>query len=63
MSIIEIFYEIAKQMRSDWNKARSATNHPSLKGASIETAFRDFLKHYLPKSLDISSGVIVDSIC
>jgi hypothetical protein len=63
MSIIEIFDEVAKQTRSDWNKASNSNNHPNFKGASIETAFRDFLKHYLPKSLDISSGVIVDSIC
>lgn len=61
MDIAKIFDEVAQQMRADWNKAKNATSHPVLKGASPETAFRDFLRQYLPKSLDISSGVIVDS--
>jgi hypothetical protein len=61
MKIAEIFDEVAQQMRSDLSKARSAVQHPSLKGASFEETFRTFLRQYLPKSLDISSGVLVDA--
>lgn len=61
MKIAEIFDEVAQQMRSDLKKARSAVQHPGLKGALFEETFRTFLRHYLPKSLDISSGVLVDA--
>jgi hypothetical protein len=62
MKIAEIFDEVAKQMRSDFEKAQKAVNQPGLKGASFEETFRTFLKEYLPRSLDISTGVLVDSL-
>lgn len=61
MKIAEIFDEVAQQMWSDFNRARSAVQHPGLKGASFEEVFRTFLRQYLPKSLDISFGVLVDA--
>ena len=63
MNIAEIFDEVAKQMRSDLKKARiAAAKHPGLKGASFEENFRNFLRQYLPRSLDVSTGVLVDAL-
>lgn len=61
MNIAEIFDEVAKQMRSDFEKARKAVRHPGLKGASFEETLRTFLRDYLPRSLDISTGELVDA--
>jgi hypothetical protein len=56
-----IFDEVAEQMRSDLRVARVALQHPGLKGASFENTFRRFLRQYLPKNLDVSTGVLVDA--
>lgn len=61
MKIGGIFEEVAKQMRSDFDLARKAMTHPGLKGASFEESFRTFLREYLPKSLDVSTGILVDA--
>jgi len=61
MNIAEIFDEVAKQMRSDFEKARKAIRQLGLKGASFEETFRTFLREYIPRSLDVSSGVLVDA--
>jgi hypothetical protein len=61
MDIVNIFDEVAGQMRSDLKKARTVLQHPGLKGASIEETIRTFLREYLPKSLDISTGTAIDS--
>lgn len=61
MDIDEIFNEVAEKMRSDLKQARSALSHPGMKGASAEDSFRAFLREYLPRSLDVSSGVLVDA--
>jgi hypothetical protein len=56
-----IFDEVAEQMRSDLRMARFALQHPGLKGSSFENTFRKFLRQYLPKNLDVSTGVLVDA--
>lgn len=61
MKVPEIFDEVAKHMRADVEKARMALQHPGLKGGSFEEIFRLFLREYFPKSLDISTGILVDS--
>lgn len=61
MNIVEIFDQVAEKMRSDLAEARSALQHPGLKGSSFEEIFRHFLRNYLPATLDISTGIIVDS--
>lgn len=61
MDIASIFNEVAEQMRADLNKARTALTHPGLKGASFEQTFREFLREYLPRSLDVSTGVLIDA--
>jgi len=61
MNIAEIFDEVAKQMRSDFDKARKAATQPGLKGTSFEQTFKNFLREYLPQQLDVSTGLLVDS--
>ena len=61
MNIEEIFNEISVQMRSDFKKAQKALDHPGLKGDAYEEILRYFLKDYLPKSLDITTGNLIDS--
>jgi hypothetical protein len=52
---------VASQMRADIKKARAILEHPVIKGASFEEVFRCFLREYLPNSLNVSTGIIVDS--
>jgi hypothetical protein len=61
MKIEEIFDEVANQMRSDLEKARTALKHPGLKGEAFEETFKQFIRDYLPRQLDISTGIIIDS--
>lgn len=61
MNLKEIFDEVSKQMSSDLEKARKSFNHPGMKGNSAENTFKDFLNKYLPKNLDISTGILVDA--
>jgi len=61
MNIAEIFDEVAIQMHSDFEKVRKAVKHPGLKGTSFEETLRIFLKNYLPRSLNVSTGELVDA--
>lgn len=61
MDIVGIFDEVSKQMQSDFEKSRQALHHAGLKGSANEEIVRRFLEHYLPKHLEISSGIVVDS--
>jgi hypothetical protein len=60
MDIDRVFNEVAQKMRSDLERARGALSHAGMKGASAEDTFRTFLREHLPRSLDVSSGVLVD---
>ncbi len=61
MDISGIFTNVATKMRADFEGARAAMTHPALKGNAFEETFRAFLSQYLPNSLDILSGQVVDS--
>jgi len=61
MNLENIFEEVSRQMLSDFEKAKSALSHAGLKGGSNEEIVKIFLRQYLPKTLDISSGLVVDS--
>lgn len=61
MRIEEVFNEVSHKMRADLRKARGALSHAGMKGASAEDTFRSFLRDYLPRSVDISPGVLVDA--
>lgn len=48
-------------MRLDFEYVRAVIKHRGLKGGSNEEIFRTFLIEYLPKSLGISTGELVDA--
>lgn len=48
-------------MKSDFVKAQKALIHAGLKGGANEETVRKFLRQYLPKTLDITTGILVDS--
>jgi hypothetical protein len=61
MSFEDNIQTVAKIMRADFDEFRSLTTHPGLKGDSAESIVRTFLRSYLPKNLEISTGHITDS--
>lgn len=62
MNLGKLFDEVSKKMNNDMNETRKAIDkHAGIKGASFEEIFRTFLRKYLPKAFDISTGFIVDS--
>lgn len=61
MDLEKLFSEISIKMRSDLEQARVSLDHAGLKGQAVEDKVREFLRQYLPKSLDISTGKLVDS--
>ena len=48
-------------MRADLAATRASLSHPGMKGSAIEEMLRIFLRQYYPKTLDISTGILVDS--
>jgi hypothetical protein len=61
VDLTSIFDEVAEQMRSDLRMARSALRHSGLKGSAFEETLRRFLRRYLPRTLDVSTGVLIDA--
>ncbi len=61
MDLKGIFDEVSNQMKSDFAKAQKSLSHAGLKGGANEEAVRRFLRHYLPRTLDITTGLLVDS--
>ena len=61
MDLKEIFNEVSSQMKSDFVKAQKSLTHSGLKGDANEETVKKFLRQYLPKTLDITTGTIVDS--
>ena len=61
MNLKEIFDEVSDQMKSDFTKAQKSLSHAGLKGTANEKTVREFLRQYLPKTLDVTTGMIVDS--
>ncbi len=54
------FKAIEAQMKAKLSEIRSTLSHPGDKGASLEKAFRDFLREYLPFYLRVGYGEIID---
>jgi hypothetical protein len=61
MDLESIFNDVSDQMRRDFTKAQKALSHAGLKGSANEESVKQFLRQYLPRTLDISSGMIVDA--
>src|ERR1700730_16202512 len=55
------FIAIESQMRDNLAKARARFNQAGDKGTSVEEAFRQFLRDYLPRRLAVGHGEIIDS--
>jgi len=52
---------IEYQMKAKLAEIRATFNHSGDKGTSIENLFREFLRKYLPRRLEIGNGEIIDS--
>lgn len=61
MDLKEIFNEVSNQMKSDFAKAQKSLDHTGLKGDANEETVKKFFRQYLPKTLDITTGTLVDS--
>ena len=61
MELESIFNDVSDQMRKDFTKAQKALSHSGLKGSANEESVKQFFKQYLPKAIEISSGMIVDA--
>lgn len=62
MKLESIFDEISKAMLSEFEKTRAAIgSNPSLKGTAFENTVKKFLRDHLPSSLDVTTGLVVDS--
>lgn len=62
MHLAAIFDTAIKKMQAELDEARQAIDsHMAARGTSFESIFREFLKKYLPPSLDVSTGFLVDS--
>jgi len=60
-NVQEVFKRVSSKMRAEFEEACAAVSHPTIKGDNSEKIVHNFLKKYLPKSLDITSGIIIDS--
>lgn len=56
-----LFAASARKLKSELDEARAAVQHRGLKGNLNEVAFADWLRNYLPRTLDVSTGEIIDS--
>ena len=52
---------VEKQMAAKLEEIRISFNHPGMKGTAVEDSFRAFLREYLPKSLEVGYGEIIDT--
>ncbi|MGH0255228.1 DUF6602 domain-containing protein [Sinorhizobium meliloti] len=56
-----LFAASALKLKSELDEARASVQHRGLKGSLNETAFSDWLRTYLPRTLEVSAGEIIDS--
>lgn len=61
MDIKQIFSEVSTQMRADFSRSQQSLSHTGLKGGANEEIVRQFFRQYFPKTLDVTSGTLVDS--
>ena len=61
MDIEKVFSYTSEKMKLEWKQIRESFKHSGNKGTSLEDAVHEFLKDYLPESLGITKGEIIDS--
>ena len=59
-SLSEIFKDITNKLRSEIIQSQKITSHTYSKGYYIEEIVREFLRKYLPPSLGVTRGFVVD---
>lgn len=60
-TIANIFDSISKKMMLEFEVSRNTFSHNGLKGSANEVILIDFLRKYLPKKIEITSGQIIDT--
>ena len=55
------FTWVEKQMQGTLADVRDTFSNSSVKGTSMEDVFRDFIRQYLPRRLEVGHGEIIDS--
>ena len=61
MDLEKIFDITSKKMILEWSQIRESLSQSGEKGTSLENGFHSFLKNYIPNSLGICKGEIIDS--
>lgn len=56
-----LFAASTRKLKSELDEARASVQHRGLKGSLNEVAFANWLRNYLPRTLDVSAGEIIDS--
>lgn len=59
--IREKIAHVEVQMKAKLEEIRTTFKHKGNKGSSVEEQFRQFLREYLPRRLDVGHGEIIDS--
>jgi hypothetical protein len=52
---------VESQMKAKLDEIRATFAQSGDKGSSVEDSFREFLRQYLPRRLEIGQGEIIDS--
>lgn len=61
MNMQGLFKTVEARLHADLAEARAAVAHAPSKGAANEQAAKAFLKSRLPRTLDVSSGFLIDT--
>lgn len=51
---------VEKQMKMKLQEIRATYDHKGIKGTEAEKQFRSFLRHYLPRRMEVGEGEIID---
>jgi hypothetical protein len=61
MDLGDTFDQVSARMRADLERARGSIKQRASRGGEFEAVFRNFLREYLPRSLDVSTGELIDA--
>lgn len=60
VDLFSLFKSMQTQMESQLSTNREFINHPGAKGDSLEKAWIEWLKNYLPNRYSIDTGIVID---
>ena len=60
-SLKDIMTDVSDRMRADLAASRAVLTHSVLKGNANEETVREMVRQYFPRSLDVSTGTVIDS--